>query len=825
MTDVFTLLSLPTSEAFSKYKPLEDRELGKARSDSPGPPRKTPRLDADSDSASASRSRAQGGSGSSSRIVIPIVGSELRVPAESAFDKDYALVRRSIKVILTKGTTERLPATYAEIYTACRGIVCVQKKGEGMYEALKLEVERCVGELARFLVYEGSENIAWVIPFIEVCVWFEKQVALLESLLAYLDRVYIHEHQELKSIHNLCYDQFNSAVLRDVTVIEKLNQCIHDWSVWERMNNAEHKVRPYIPQLVSRLTHHNQYEPMFERPFLAFTQKFYATEAIERSKELKPEVFVKHCLMRQQEEAERVRAVMPETSWSIVEDTVLRALLTDRLDWLAQGALPLAMENRETEELGKMYRLFASVDGRQVFIITFQDYVQAKVTSIVTDTAHDEEMVDRLLDIKAYIDSLIADAFADEEPVPLLPPSQSKRAGTSSEPMEIDAPPPKKTPSKDFVYAVGDAFRAGFKRRKNKPAEMIAKNLDRAMRKGQKGKKDEDFMKELDAVLALYRFTDDKDVFRTFYHRALAKRLLLEKSASDDFEKAMLKKLKEEYDPEFSMGDHMFNDLALSRDMMNEYQKFRQRNKDAAAQKVNVMVLQSSFWPFSAKKSDVILPGDMQSELSKYANFYKSKHSGRKLDWEHSLGTATLRGRFNNGEKELSVSLYQTLVLLLFNEEVSISFADIKEQTRIEDGELRRTLQSLACGKKRVLRKQPLGKDVHDDDVFHFNADFTDPAYRVHINTIQVKETPEESKKTQSLIEADRKHIVDAAIVRIMKANKEMHVEKLKTATIDAVKKHFIPPVPMIKERIEYLISSDYMKRKEDDMNTFTYIA
>ena len=59
----------------------------------------------------------------------------------------------------------------------------------------------------------------------------------------------------------------------------------------------------------------------------------------------------------------------------------------------------------------------------------------------------------------------------------------------------------------------------------------------------------------------------------------------------------------------------------------------------------------------------------------------------------------------------------------------------------IEDNELRRTLQSLACGKKRVLKKQPPGKDVHDDDVFLFNADFTDPAFRVHINSIQVKET------------------------------------------------------------------------------------
>lgn len=60
---------------------------------------------------------------------------------------------------------------------------------------------------------------------------------------------------------------------------------------------------------------------------------------------------------------------------------------------------------------------------------------------------------------------------------------------------------------------------------------------------------------------------------------------------------------------------------------------------------------------------------------------------------------------------------------------------------RIADGELRRTLQSLACGKKRVLKKQPGGKDVNDGDAFYFNVDFTDPGYRVHINSIQVKDT------------------------------------------------------------------------------------
>ena len=49
----------------------------------------------------------------------------------------------------------------------------------------------------------------------------------------------------------------------------------------------------------------------------------------------------------------------------------------------------------------------------------------------------------------------------------------------------------------------------------------------------------------------------------------------------------------------------------------------------------------------------------------------------------------------------------QATVLMLFNDADALALADIAAATRIEDRELRRTLQSLACGKVRVLHKEP----------------------------------------------------------------------------------------------------------------------
>lgn len=147
---------------------------------------------------------------------------------------------------------------------------------------------------------------------------------------------------------------------------------------------------------------------------------------------------------------------------------------------------------------------------------------------IVGDAENDDGMVDRLLSLRHLVINTTDQAF--------LKVSTSTVNSTSSH---------LKRPDKMFQNAMRSAFATGFKARHSKPAEMIARYLDKAMRKGQEERSDTDFDTALTNVLELYRFSEDKDVFRTFYHRSLAKRLLLGKSASNDFEISMLKKMKE----------------------------------------------------------------------------------------------------------------------------------------------------------------------------------------------------------------------------------------------------------------------------------------
>ena len=133
-------------------------------------------------------------------------------------------------------------------------------------------------------------------------------------------------------------------------------------------------------------------------------------------------------------------------------------------------------------------------------------------------------MVSRLLEYKARVDKSVEFAFVDE-------PDSTSGPSTS-------ALPTART-NVAFRHALTDAFSTAFKARRNKPAELIAKFLDKTMRKGDGGKV-EQFHKLTEDVLDIYRFTEDKDVFRAFYLRALAKRLLLDRSASNDEENRLL---------------------------------------------------------------------------------------------------------------------------------------------------------------------------------------------------------------------------------------------------------------------------------------------
>ena len=78
-----------------------------------------------------------------------------------------------------------------------------------------------------------------------------------------------------------------------------------------------------------------------------------------------------------------------------------------------------------------------------------------------------------------------------------------------------------------------------------KSPEYLSLFIDDKLKKGDKGMTEsQDIDLLLDKTMTLFHFLQEKDIFEHYYKQHLAKRLLLNKSVSDDSEKNMLSKLK-----------------------------------------------------------------------------------------------------------------------------------------------------------------------------------------------------------------------------------------------------------------------------------------
>lgn len=86
---------------------------------------------------------------------------------------------------------------------------------------------------------------------------------------------------------------------------------------------------------------------------------------------------------------------------------------------------------------------------------------------------------------------------------------------------------------------------------------------------------------------------------------------------------------------------------------------------------------------------DVRLPEEMLEYRELFKKFYLAKHSGRNLTWQPNLSSVLLKSHFPISSKEISVSLFQALVLFQFNEEDERDLDFIRNATNIEDIELR----------------------------------------------------------------------------------------------------------------------------------------
>lgn len=727
--------------------------------------------------------------------------------------------------------------SFEELYRNAYTLV-LHKKGDTLYEGVKEVIREHLEEKIRTDVLNSLNN-----QFLQVLnqVWSDHQTSMMmiRDILMYMDRIYVQQCS-VDNVYNVGLNLFRDHVINHPSIRDHLRHTLLMQVTLERKGEyiEAHWIKNVCQMLVQLgIDRRSVYEEIFEVPFLEQSAEFYRGESQRYLNENCASTYIREVEQRIEEESKRAQRYLDAGTEQkivhVVEEELITKHMTSIVEMENSGVVNM-LRDQKIEDLNCMYRLLSRVaTGLQCIISCVSAYLREQGKSLVTEEEGGKsdavQYIQKLLELKDRLDIFLVKSFnTDKEFLKMI--------------------------AKDFEY---------FLNLNPRSPEYLSLFIDDKLKKGTKGMTETEIEQVLEKTMVLFRYLQDKDVFERYYKQHLAKRLLLNKSVSDDSEKNMISKLKTECGCQFtSKLEGMFKDMAISNSTMDEF-KSHCNNSGAHLHGVDlsVRVLTTGFWPTQSTPFKTILPSAPRSAFEVFKKFYLAKHSGRQLNLQAQLGWADLNAVFYGIKREepdpvqmpntkylndpgaepntqltqnpprkhiISVSTHQMCILMLYNERDSFSYQELANRTQIPDKDLSRALMSLAMGKQnqRILIKSPKTKEIEPDHIFTVNDSFTSKLFRVKIQAIACRgESEPERKETRSKVDEDRKHEIEAAIVRIMKARKQMSHSSLVNEVTEQLRTRFMPSPVIIKKRIEALIEREYLARTDMDRKTYTYVA
>ncbi|CAG5093692.1 Similar to Cul5: Cullin-5 (Rattus norvegicus) [Cotesia congregata] len=431
-------------------------------------------------------------------------------------------------------------------------------------------------------------------------------------------------------------------------------------------------------------------------------------------------------------------------------------------------------------------------------------------------TQDSEKYVERLLEQFRRFSKLVKEAF-DDDPRFLTARDKAYKLVVNDATVFRLELPSKQPPGATTVVVNSKPNNNNSGLPESKCPELLANYCDMLLRKTPLSKKltSDEIESKLRDVLLVLKYVQNKDVFMRYHKAHLTRRLILDTSADSEKEENMVEWLREVGMPADYVNKlaRMFQDIKVSQDLN---QQFKEQCRAAIADSINIKILNAGAWARGSERVTVSLPLQLE-------------------DYIPELTFSNEVGRF-----DVDVTTFQMAVLFAWNQRPrdKVSYENLQLATELPDPELRRTLWSL-CAFPKLKRQLVLvdppacsPKDFSHNSKFWVNQEFAiikngKLQKRGRINLIgRLQLSTERSKEEDNQCIVQLRILrVQEAIIKILKMRKKITNAQLQTELVDILKNMFLPSKKMIKEQIEWLIEHKYIKRHEDDINTFVYMA
>ncbi|TKX20433.1 cullin-like protein 4 [Elsinoe australis] len=718
--------------------------------------------------------------------------------------------------------------TYMSLYTAIHNFCTAQKAvsssgnlsashrgahllGEDLYKRLNTYLQRHLGEVHTEMIKHADE--ALLADYIKEWNRYTTAGTYNNHLFRYLNRHWVKREvdegkkdiYDIYTLHLVRWkeDMFGStqnavmgAVLRQVEK-QRTGETIEQGQIKRVVDSF---VSLGIDEQDSSKSTLDVYRQYFEKPYLEATEKFYSQESRQFLAENSVVEYMKKAELRLEEEKERVGLYLLNEIMVPLMKTCDKALIADHCTIL-RDEFQVLLDNDRVDDMARMYKLLARIpEGLDPLRTKFETHVLnaglAAVNKVNSQELEPKIYVEALLEVHSKYSDLVTTAFAGES---------------------------------EFVRSLDNACRkyvnanAVCKSGSSKSSELLSKHADTLLKRSSKSTEEDDMEKQLNDIMTIFKYIEDKDVFLKFYSKTLAKRLVQGTSASNDAETSMISKLKDASGFEYTNKlQRMFQDMQTSKDLNSAFDAWQASNLDASDRK-NIIdsyynILGTGFWPLQPSQTPFAPPQDIQRTYERFQNFYLTKHQGRKLTWLWHLCKGEVRANYvkmNKVPYTFQVSTYQMAILLLFNSSDNVTYDEMAEATKLNKETLDPSIAIMI--KAKIFLPQPEGAGQESGTTYKLNHGFKNKKMKVNLNIAIKAEQKQEVEDTHKTIEEDRKMLMQSAIVRIMKSRKTMKHSQLVSEVITQIKNRFVPKIPDIKKCIDILLEKEYLERLEGD--------
>nr|CAD7256128.1 unnamed protein product [Timema shepardi] len=545
------------------------------------------------------------------------------------------------------------------------------------------------------------------------------------------------------------------------------------------------------------------YKESFENVFLEDTERFYTRESTEFLRQNPVTEYMKKAEQRLLEEQKRVQVYLHETTNERLAKTCERVLIEKHLE-IFHSEFQNLLDADKNDDLGRMYQLVARIpDGLGELRNLLESHIANQGLSAIDkcgDSANNDPKiyVNTILEVHKKYNALVLTAFNNDSG---FVAALDKACGR-------------------FINSNAVTKQANSS---SKSPELLAKYCDLLLKKSSKNPEEAELEDTLNQVMVVFKYIEDKDVFQKFYSKMLAKRLVQHMSASDDAEASMISKLKQACGFEYtSKLQRMFQDIGVSKDLNEQFRKHLVNSNEPLDIDFSIQVLSSGSWPFQ-QSFTFSLPTELERSVHRFTTFYSGQHSGRKLNWLYNMSKGELLTNCFKNRYTLQASTFQMAVLLQYNTSETWSIQQLHESTQIKQDFLIQVLQILL--KAKLLQSDDDENELHSNSVVSLFTGYKNKKLRVNINIPMKTELKVEQETTHKHIEEDRKLLIQAAIVRIMKMRKVLKHQQLVAEVLNQLSQRFKPRVHIIKKCIDILIEKEYLERTEGQKDTYSYLA